>query len=335
MFDSSENIRITISNDARNSVIVMETDEIEMENELATEIPQNEFTADNDDDFDDEDDDDSAEEEEPNKILTLQTPAFLHPKPIACWKPVTVENLKRITKLGIETICPNICLFFLHDECIEGEHCYNSHELPAEDVVRQRLIDCGVDNSAKLLRIIVARCSKLLQKYFHLFVDIFVEHQKKEHLFDMISICERELDKDKRFKFFQLLAKALIECGETYKTAMEMILFNVGIADQDIVDTLLNMNLVDGISVSDFLGVFQLLNERQFTFNKHIINRLMYLCTHSEAALPTEKLIEFAVLIFGILKKNRHVQKSLNKNDYKCYIQLYNHHVVRNGNRKN
>lgn len=332
MFDSSQIIRISIQNDMVDSVTAIgngenqtEVDEISIEN----------LHSENADDIQMDDVDDSMEPPS-NKLLKLEIPEFIQPKPIASWKVVPVDDQKRNTKLGIETICPNVCNFFLHDDCIEGEHCYNSHELPTDDMVRQRLIDRGVENTEKLFRVIIARCPKLLQRYFHVFVDIFAEHQSKEYLIGTICICERESNKDKRFELFQQLIKAFIKCGETYKTAMETILFNVENMGQDMVNTLLNMNLVDGIGVSDFLAVFRSLNKHRYMFNKHIINRLMYLCTQSEDALPTEKLIEFSKLIFSILKNNKHVHqnKSLDQDYYKSYMSLYNRNRNRNGKRK-
>lgn len=335
MLDSSQNLRISIQNDMVDSVTAIENGENQTdEDEILNENLHNADDIQNIDD--DNDDDDDAMEPPSNKLLKLAMPEFIQPKPIASWKVVTVDDPKRNTKLGIETICPNVCHFFLHDDCIEGKHCYNSHELPTDDMVRQRLIECGVENTDKLFRVIIARCPKLLQRYFQVFVDIFAEHHSKEYLISTICICERECNKDKRFDLFQQLIKAFIKCGETYKTAMETILFNVENMGQDMVNTLLNMNLVDGIGVSDFLAVFRSLNNHRYVFNKHIINRLMYLCTQSEDALPTEKLIEFSKLIFSILKNNKqvHQNKSLDQTYYKSYTSLYNRYRNRNGKRK-
>lgn len=324
MLDTSDIIRISIQNDmVVDNVTAKENDENDIDDEISSETLHN------------VDDSDDAVNEPPNKHLKLQMPAFMQPKAPVTWKTVTVENPERATKLGIETICPNICMFFLHDDCVEGAHCYNLHELPSDDIVRQRLIECGFENMAKLFHVMIARCPKLLQQYFHLFIDIFAEHQLKNDLIDTICICERERNKDKRFTLFQQLIQAFIKCGETYKTTMEIILFNVENVDQGMVDTLLNMNLVDGIDVNDFLGVFESLNKHRYAFNEHIINRLMFLCTHSVNALPTNNLRKLARLIFDILKRNIHVQKSLNKIDYNSYKQLINRYRNQNGQRQN
>lgn len=332
------NIRVTIRNDAGDSATAIENSE-----NLSNEILHDEEVVDYDDDYNVDDDNasddnnneavdvDDAVNESPNKILKLQTPKFIKPKPLACWQPVAVENCNRSAKLGIETICPDICFFFLHDECVEGEHCYNSHELPEPSIVRQRLIGCGAENASKLFRIIVARCPKLLHPYFCVFVNIFAELRLTAHLIATICICERERNREKRFELFQQLIQAFIKCGETYKSAMETILYNAETMNQDTVDTLLNMNLVTGIGVSDFLGVFQSLNKHRFIFNEPIIDRLMFLCTHSEDALPTDKLTDFARLIFDILKSNKHVLRTLNKIYYHNYIQLYERYRNRNG----
>lgn len=338
-----ENIRITIRNDAVDSVTANENSE-NVSNEILHDEEVVDYDEDNYNDVEDDASDDNNNEavqvddavnESPNQILKLQTPIFIKPKPLACWQPAAVENSDRSTKLGIETICPDICFFFLHDECVEGEHCYNSHELPEPGIVRQRLIDCGGENAAQLFRVIVARCPKLLHPYFCVFVDIFAELQLTHHLIRTICICEREQSKDKRFELFQQLIQAFIKCGETYTSAMETILTNAETMNQDTVDTLLNMNLVTGVGVSDFLGVFQSLNRHKFTFNEPIINRLMFLCTHSENALSTDKLTDFARLIFDILKNNKRVLKTLNKIYYNNYIQLYERYRNRNGFRQN
>lgn len=338
-----ENIRVTIRNDV-DSVTAIENSE-----NVSNEILHDEEIVDYDEDTDFNGDDDGSTEdnnneaaevddvvdESPNKILKLHTPKFIKPKPMACWQPVAVEISDRPIKLGIETICPNICFFFLHDECVEGEKCYNSHELPEPGIVRQRLIDCGGDNAAKLIRVIIARCPKLLHPYFCVFVDFFAELQLKTHLIGTICICERERNRDKRFELFQQLIHAFIKCGETYKTAMETILYNAETMNQDTVDTLLNMNLVTGIGVTDFLGVFQTLNGRRFIFNEPIIDRLIFLCTHSENALPTDKLTEFTRLIFEILKNNKHALRTMNKTYYHNYVQLFERCRNQNGFRKN
>lgn len=258
------------------------------------------------------------------KRIKLDVPAFLQPKPIAAWKSVPVDSSARQKKLGIESICPNICFHFLHDTCVEGENCYSSHQLPADEFIRKRLTECGTENAVKLLRVIIARCPKLLDNFFRLFVDHFADHQLKDDLIGTISICVREQDKTKRFTLFQNLINALMRSGETYKSAMEAILFNLEDIQRDVIDTLLHMNLVDGIGVSEFLAVFQSLQNHNYRFNEHIINRLMYLCTQSEDALATDKLSVFTRLIFNILKRNVRVQTALDKKYYHDYMQLYN-----------
>lgn len=260
--------------------------------------------------------------EPPIKRSKLQVPAFVQHKPArATWRPI--EPPKPSSKLGIEMICPNICFFFLRDECVEGENCYDSHTFPSESDVSQSLNACGPEKAAKLLHVIVARCPKLLELFFHTFIDFLVQNNAKDDLIEAIAICEREQDKNKQFTFFQHLTKALIRIGETYTTAMETILMNLQCARSDIVDTLLNMNLVDDIRVGDFLSVFRSLNQKRYRFNHLIIDRLMYLCSQSESVLPSDKLHEFLRLIFNILRKNRPAQKLLNKNYYNCYMMLY------------
>ncbi|XP_031629187.1 uncharacterized protein LOC116344674 isoform X2 [Contarinia nasturtii] len=249
----------------------------------------------------DADADADVSDEWTNKRIKLQMPTFLKPKSVATWKSIAVDDPERAKRLGIESICPNICLYFLHDACVEGDNCYNSHELPSDVDVLQHFKACGTTDTGKLLRVIIARCPKLLYTYFRVFVDYFADHQMKEHLI-----------------------RAFIRSGETYESAMEAILFNLKYIDRDTIDILLNMNLIEGISVSDFLNVFRSLNRHRYRFNEHIINRLMYLCTQSEDVLDTDTLSDFTQLIFHIIKTNRHVQSVLNKNDYRKYIQLYN-----------
>lgn len=260
--------------------------------------------------------------EVPVKQIKLQVPLFIQRKSsIASWIPVEKPN--RLTKLGIESVCPSICFFYLRDECIEGENCFDSHELPSADDVRQKLLEVGVDNVGKLFRIIIARCPKLLHQYFKVFVDFFVEHQLKNDLITTIPICERQLNQTERFEYFKYLINAFIRAGDSYTTAMHTIFFNLTQITLGVTNTLLNMNLVDGVSVDDFLGVFHSLLELRYHFHFHIINRLMYLCTQSESALSFGKLDQFAQLIYGILKRNTHAQRHLKKDCYECFIQLY------------
>lgn len=257
------------------------------------------------------------------KQFKLETPAFLKPKPKAIWKTEN-EIPKRVDKLGIESIFPNICLHFLRDDCVEGENCYDTHELPSNADICQKLDECGTENAAKLFRIIIARNSKLLHQYFQTFVDYFGEHKRKDYLIETICICERQLDEKCRLTFFQQLVRAFIRSGETYTTAMVWIFFNLGNADNNTLDILLNINLIDGINVSDFLSVFRTLNDYRYRFNVHIVNRLIFLCTESKYALDDKILLEFTQLICIILKSNHNsgVHRTLNKDYYKQYLQL-------------
>lgn len=255
----------------------------------------------------------------------LQTPTFVLKKLPArdVWQ--TIEKSTSInTKLGIETICPNVCFHFLRDECVEGENCYYSHEFPDDTNVSQALITCGTENAAKLFHIIVARCPKVLHRFFSTFIAYFVEHNSKTDLIDAIAICERERD-NRQFTLFQHLITGLMSIGETYITSMEIILTNLQYSNSDIVDTLLNINLVKGVNVSEFLSVFYSLNEKHYPFNRKMIDRLIYICTQSESVCPADQLKEFVRLIFEILRSNKKsdLKNSLNKVWYKRYLLLY------------
>lgn len=268
---------------------------------------------------------DGPSEPVPIKRIKLNVPAFLQKQPTrVTWRPI--EEPKPIKNLGIESICPNVCFFFLRDDCIEDENCYYSHELPPDADVIRALAECGIDDAAKLFTIVIARCPKLLQQYFHVFVTYFAEKNSKEKLIETIAICQRETDKEKQFEYFQHLIDAFIRIDEPYGTAMQIIFWNLDYNKQkDVVDTLLNMNLVDGIGVSEFLDVFDALNKKHFIFNEIIINRLMLLCTQSENALPAKQLVDFVHLIFNILRNNKRKEfiKVLDKECYNCYIRLY------------
>lgn len=262
----------------------------------------------------------------PIKRTKLDVPAFLQKQPIqACWQPV--KPAKPNKNLGIESICPNICFFFLRDDCIEGENCYYLHELPPDAEVTRALAECGVENAAKLLTVVFARCPKLLRRYFHVFVTFFANQNAADELIAAIGICQRETDKATQFQYFQHLIEAFIRIGKPYATAMETIFWHLDYHKQkDVVDTLLNMGLVDGIGVSEFLCVFESLNEQHFPFNAVIINRLMFLCTQSENALSAVQLAEFVRLIYTILRNNNQKQtaKELDTKCYTHYIRLYN-----------
>lgn len=265
-----------------------------------------------------------SEDDSPPKRIQLQTPVFLKPAPKSTWKPIATENQKRATQLGIESIFPNICFYFLRDDCVEGDQCYDSHEMPSNDDVGQKLAECGSANAAKLFRIIIARIPKLVHQYFHTFVNFLADHQLKDDLNDTITICERQSDEKIRTKFFQQLVQAFIRSGETYSTTMVWIYWNLEKANDDVIlDTLLRINLVEGTSVSEFLSPFRSLNECRYHFNEHIVKRLLFLCVQSENALPKDSLEEFARLIFEILKNNFHVQKKLDKDIYDRYMKLY------------
>lgn len=262
----------------------------------------------------------------PIKRTRFNVPAFLQKQPTpVTWRPI--EQPKSVTNLGIESICPNICFFFLRDECIEGEKCYYLHELPPDAEVSRALAECGVKNAAKLLNVIIARCPKVLQQFFHVFVKFFADQNSKDELIETIAICQREKDKEKQFQYFQQLIDAFIRIGEPYEAAMQIVLWNIDYNKQgDVADTLLNMDLVDGIGVGEFLDFLNSLNENHFYFNDIIINRLMLLCTQSENALPADQLMEFGRLIYNILRNNKRkpTQRDLNRKDYNNYIQLYN-----------
>lgn len=274
----------------------------------------------------DEDNDDRTEVL-PIKRTKLDVPKFLRKQPArVTWHPIEQQKPEK-NLLGIESICPNVCFFFLRDDCIEGEKCYYSHELPSDSEVGRALAECGVKNAAKLLNVIIARCPKLLLQFFHVFVTFFADQNSKDELIEAIAICQRETDNEKQFQYFQHLIGAFIRIGEPYESAMQQILWNIDYNKQgDVADSLLNMDLVDGIGVGEFLDVLNSLNENHFYFNEIVINRLMLLCTQSENALPTGQLVEFARLIYNILRNNKPklAQRILDRKQYNDYIQLYN-----------
>lgn len=276
---------------------------------------------------------DEPSEPVPIKRTKLNVPKFLQRQPVrATWRPI-VEP-KPVKSLGIESICPNVCFFFLRDDCVENERCYHSHELPPDADVARALAKCGIDDAAKLLTVVIARCPKLLRQYFHVFVTFFALQQSREKLIETIAICQRETDKRKQFEYFQQLIGAFIRLDVPYPMAMQTIFWHLDCHKQrDVVDTLLNMNLVDGVGVSEFLDVFDALNKQNFIFNEMIVNRLMLLCTQSEHVLPIQPLGDFARLIYEILRNNKRIrfQKILDKECYNNYIRLYNR--LRNGHR--
>lgn len=265
-----------------------------------------------------------SSQELPHERSKLRVPAFIQRKPASALVEVAVKP-NQSTKLGIESVCPRICFYFLRDECVEGENCYNLHELPSDDDVRQKLIEMGNESAGKLFHTIIARCPKLLQRYFSLFIDFFVEHKSQHDLIRAVAICEREPDPNKRFDLFQYLINAFVREGCTYTTAMQTIFWrlnrNITI---DVVNTLLNMNLVDGVGVDEFLNVFCSLQSQRYRFHPLIISRLMYLCTQSQAVLPHDKLDEFARLIFGILRSNEHTRGKLTKDCYESFLEMWN-----------
>lgn len=277
----------------------------EIENETAPEMNRNE-----------------AAEQPPNKKLKVKMPAFLTPKSNVDWKPLPNENPKRATRLGVESICPEICFNFLRDECVEGDNCYDMHEFASNADVTTKLNECGPAQVAKLFHVIVARNPKLLHRYFQVFIDFFTERQMKDDVIDAVNICERETNKNKRTEFLQYLIQAIIRCGVSYKMAMTKIYFQLDKRYGDTVTTLLDTNLVDGISVDDFLSVFRTLNEHRFRYTEQIVNRLMYLCIESENALNFAKLDQFVQIIFNILKRNGHVKALLDKNSYNSFFEL-------------
>lgn len=252
----------------------------------------------------------------------LRMPMFLQKKP-ALVTAAPPEKSQQSSKVGVEIICPNICFYFLQDECVEGDNCYYLHELPSDSAVTEALSVCDSAKIVKLFTVIIARCPKLLHQYFHVFIDVLAERNSKDDLIAVIDICERERDTTNRHRYFQQLIKAFMRTGDTYTMAMHTIFVNVTVMHCDLVDTLLNINLVDGIGVSEYLSVFRSLNEHRYRFNKNVIDRLMYLCTQSENALPTDKLCEFARLIYNILRTNRDANHWLNKDYYNSYNRLY------------
>lgn len=259
------------------------------------------------------------------KKLKLQMPTFLKRKLNADWKSLPHEQdrpKQDDAKLGIEFICPNICFSFLRDECVEGDSCLDLHEFPSNADIIKKLTECDAAEVLKLLQVIIARNQKLLHHFFRLFVEFFAAKRLKTHLIDALCICERERDKNKQFELLQHLIQALIQSGETYTGAMTTIFQNMDQKNCDIIDSLLNIKLVDGIGVDEFLSVFRSLNDQHYRFNAHIINRLMYLCTQSEDTLNAEVLREFTQIIFNILKQNEHVRTSIDKTFYNCYVEL-------------
>lgn len=263
----------------------------------------------------------------PIKRTKLAAPAFMKKQPVrVTWRPIEPPK-PVIDQLGIESICPNICFFFLRDECIEGENCYYSHELPSDTEVRRSLANCGVEDAAKLLTVVIARCAKLLQQYFSAFVTYFAEEKAKAQLIEAIAICQRESNKERQFQYFQQLFKAFIRIDVPYSAVMQIVFWHLDSYNKqkDVVDSLLNMSIVDGIGVSDFLSVFDALDKERFPFHECTINRLMFLCTKSERLLSVELLADFCRLIFKILRKNtrRQLMNGLNKECYENYLDLY------------
>lgn len=72
--------------------------------------------------------------------------------------------------------------------------------------------------------------------------------------------------------------------------AMTKIYFELDKRHGDMVDTLLNPTLVNGIGVYGFLSVFPTLCEHRYRFTGDIVNRLMYLCIESTNTPNDDKI---------------------------------------------
>lgn len=242
------------------------------------------------------------------KLIPLKMPRFAIPK-----KPKsTIEKVQK--RLGIECIFPGICFPFLNDDCVELGNCYYSHALPSNDDVYERLVKFGAEKMGKLFHTMIARVPCLLNRYFEIFVEFFALHTQRGELMKTIAICERELARSKEDSKFRFLIKSFMQSGLSYETSMQHIL--LGLSNTDILPMLLNIRMVQGITMKNICNIVEVLvSYPEFVFKPSFTEYLMEICiqTRDKDLIP---------LVMRILRDFRQIS-GLDQNVYLSYVRIY------------
>lgn len=220
-------------------------------------------------------------------------------------------------RLGLESIMPGICFPFLGDNCIEDEYCYYSHEYPSAEDLLGRLTECGVENSAKLFHVIIARTPTLLKRYYETFISFFATNKQPEHLTKTIAICEREIDQLERERKFRALIQAFIQSGLTYEATMEIILMHLTIENSLTISMVMNLKMANDVTPRKIYTIFDSLSKNpDYDFPPAVLNYVMRFCVRTKSE-------EFVQLLVRIFKADRRRISEVDKQLYMEYCDLY------------
>lgn len=176
----------------------------------------------------------------------------------------------RSTYLGVETILPGICFYFLNEECVE-ERCLQSHELPHSEDIFGKLCEIGCGKSAELFRVIIVRCPMLRYKYTTTFIRFF---SAKKMIYEMINIIE--FCEDPSFKMISVmdyLVKEFMSMGMSYSEAVTLIIKNQKRRTNQTYSMLIDRMKFRDVNESQVIAIItSLFDDSAFHFDKETID---------------------------------------------------------------
>lgn len=197
-------------------------------------------------------------------------------------RPKEADGVKaedRSTRLGVESILPDICMPFLSQECVE-QRCPRSHRFVSSENVYRKLSELGTEKSSQLFRVIVSRCQRLLLSYFETFMHFFAANRMVRDLSAMVPFCECPSLASRMAD----LLRALMSTGKSYcEAAVLMIRSQRCKAFNTLAAIFDKANHPEATPARISLVVKQLRRDPHFVFDKATIDFFLALCCELES----------------------------------------------------
>lgn len=231
---------------------------------------------------------------------------------------LTVPKENPRERLGVETIFPNVCLYYLNGQCVESD-CPNSHKYPQQKHVYMKLQSIGCQDAGKLFRAIVSRCRGLLINYFVVFARYFAGKRQTALLIDMIAVCEHP--QNKMIPYFGKLIKAFLLSGLEYDQTIAVILKNHRRKTKATLANIFNTEIVPDVTITDIRKALELLiADPEYDFDVLTINYLM----NMSCKVGT---IAFLTTMYKIFDRVRgsgsSIMNGIDVNQFKRFMNIY------------